>query len=1236
MNWTRILTLLAGLALLTSLPVGSEEALTGQSGVKVLPDASIINPCQTGRVVVGATTGAKYRCISAVWVKEEIPRCSLLIADPPSGACSGTDMCLSKTDGTIYICNESNVWEAYTTGGGGSGSPGGSTTQVQFNLLGAFAGDPQLTWNSGSDTLTALNVSSSTGSFQNLTASSLFRLPQDTGSGGHTSGDMRWYADIPYIYLGGAWRRIFNTIDEPVVMDDICLDDDEDGSACAVETDSSAKKITVQGSSSDSMQYKGSSFIYTKSGQTATVGFSNPPTGTRVLDFPDASGTIAVNGQAQNRVLLSGANYAISGDADLTFSGASNILSVGNVTDGAQILFGDTYLWRASDGELNIRHDGTNNSGLSIWAPLGDSDEAGINLSTDYDGTYSSYCHGMDIVSEDYDSSGWFGTDYEGIVMQRRCGRSKFDFEIRDWDGTSEAKRFKLDGNAALTIGAFNLDFTMDGTTEVAFGRGYIDMDFNADGTSEHRILGDYDGDGSFEFVDDICTGIQNFCDPDADDTQENRGTVDLNGDNTADPYCGTVSILPGIYNTVSGERTCTIDYGGLTVRGLGEGPTINASDLACSELDGGNNMTIFWFTDNSTDGTFSNLGLTVENINLEGPGSREENDSSCDMNGTPSGHCTGNWCPERTGYGTRVIGMVVQGYRQVRLENNTILDMDAQGMGVENCEDVTMIGNHVKHAGEHCFLSTRTDGLVFANNTGETCGLSTAGDCFYWSNRDYMSPKNNSFTGNVCTNSQIGFRFETFAGGVGAYSATITGNIFEGPGHTSTIGTPSAGLNFVMESGSSMKDVVIANNVIAKFPNGCFWLNPATASDLRSFLIEGNTFSDCSSTSTEVLLEGDDITFRGNTIVDVDGDGTVTGYGLWMRGGDRLTVENNDIRGLSSQGIRLDSSQSTTSNARILNNHFVVNKTSSQNTGVYIAAGVTGTEVSGNDVGVESIDYTGDGTVDTATIAQGITSLSPAIIRGNVINGTATAGIGLEGAGSAGSRVIGNVVIASAGYCIRALNAGAGITYLANYCTGSNQNDAPFEENGATNGFWFGNVYSGIYGSTAPVSYQTGSGGETAITDFNRDGTLNDPVLLQGGTLVKVIEQNLVTPKYRSSGTTIAAAGPWYSSAGCGSSECWVFDFDGDGTIEAGDFCVLPGGQDDDCDGTTNDVPDAHTGLLIFSDATASTHDTGALVCAIVDRTCVDTYTPAGDTTGDCTTDYNTGSATPFYAICR
>lgn len=67
----------------------------------------------------------------------------------------------------------------------------------------------------------------------------------------------------------------------------------------------------------------------------------------------------------------------------------------------------------------------------------------------------------------------------------------------------------------------------------------------------------------------------------------------------------------------------------------------------------------------------------------------------------------------------------------------------------------------------------------------------------------------------------------------------------------------------------------------------------------------------------------------------------------------------------------------------------------------------------------------------------------------------------------------------------------------------------------------------------------------------------------------------------------------------------------------------------------TTPLITDTHVGLAIYSDATAATHDTGALVCGVLGRRCVTTYSPAG-TNQTCANDYNTGSPAPFYAVCR
>ena len=62
-------------------------------------------------------------------------------------------------DGTMQFKNSGGSWA--DIGSGGGGTPGGSSTQVQFNSNGSFAGDSNFTFNSTSDTLTVNNMSSS-------------------------------------------------------------------------------------------------------------------------------------------------------------------------------------------------------------------------------------------------------------------------------------------------------------------------------------------------------------------------------------------------------------------------------------------------------------------------------------------------------------------------------------------------------------------------------------------------------------------------------------------------------------------------------------------------------------------------------------------------------------------------------------------------------------------------------------------------------------------------------------------------------------------------------------------------------------------------------------------------------------------------------------------------------------------------------------------------------------------
>ena len=63
----------------------------------------------------------------------------------------------NPTSGYVLSWNGSDyAWVAQT--GGGGGTPGGSTTQVQFNNAGAFGGDSDFTYNSTTNTLTVPNI----------------------------------------------------------------------------------------------------------------------------------------------------------------------------------------------------------------------------------------------------------------------------------------------------------------------------------------------------------------------------------------------------------------------------------------------------------------------------------------------------------------------------------------------------------------------------------------------------------------------------------------------------------------------------------------------------------------------------------------------------------------------------------------------------------------------------------------------------------------------------------------------------------------------------------------------------------------------------------------------------------------------------------------------------------------------------------------------------------------------
>jgi len=78
--------------------------------------------------------------------------CNTLSGVAYSTLCQQTTTTVDRSAG-LYSYNGA-TW--ISAAGGGAGTPGGATTQVQYNSVGAFAGDAGLTYNAATDALTAV------------------------------------------------------------------------------------------------------------------------------------------------------------------------------------------------------------------------------------------------------------------------------------------------------------------------------------------------------------------------------------------------------------------------------------------------------------------------------------------------------------------------------------------------------------------------------------------------------------------------------------------------------------------------------------------------------------------------------------------------------------------------------------------------------------------------------------------------------------------------------------------------------------------------------------------------------------------------------------------------------------------------------------------------------------------------------------------------------------------------
>jgi hypothetical protein len=116
-----------------------------------------------------------------------------MVSSGSAWVASALPNCVDTGGNHLNYTTATNAYSCGTSGGGGGGTPGGATTQIQYNNAGAFGADAGLSWNSVTDVLTIGNstgpiVGQIQGQLGTTTSSQGLGLNLVGGSGGSVAG----------------------------------------------------------------------------------------------------------------------------------------------------------------------------------------------------------------------------------------------------------------------------------------------------------------------------------------------------------------------------------------------------------------------------------------------------------------------------------------------------------------------------------------------------------------------------------------------------------------------------------------------------------------------------------------------------------------------------------------------------------------------------------------------------------------------------------------------------------------------------------------------------------------------------------------------------------------------------------------------------------------------------------------------------------------------------------------